>query len=523
MAVEGVPGAAFETARGRELGIAGRLVVGILVAAGIVVATRGDFSLFWFIPYGGIGALLVIRRPRTSIGWLLLALGWAFVGVSVPVPATAEDLAAGAAGPLVSTLAVLSVLAGPLIFYLFAVLASVFPSGSLPGGRWGIAARMGLAVGLVTVIVGALVPTINVAVWSSPSQVAIRNPAALLPDLPIWQVVTADTAILPVVVLMVAAAISLFVRFRRSAGIERQQLSWITAAIAFVVVTVVGGFIVGQVAPALADSGVIWLGAIVAFPCVPIAVGIAVMRYRLYEIDTIINRAIVYGLLTAVLAGASAAVIGVTKQLFEGVLGPGSELSVIVSTLVVVSAFEPIKKTISSVVDRRFQEVHDPSATLSDFVTDVRSALSSPDPERTLRRFAETAVNAYGAAGGTLRWRADDGPGDVIGVDGTAGAPSRRKGKPTSDLAATATAGPLAARIDLDDVHASSDVGGLRSALAAVLGELADPRRAGIAGAEAAPARSSRADLPETGTGADGRGRPEPAQDGSIDLADPAA
>ena len=102
--------------------------------------------------------------------------------------------------------------------------------------------------------------------------------------------------------LLVTAAISLLVRVRRATGIERQQLRWIAASITFVVGSVLVVVTIGALVPAVAQE--IVLLAIVAFVTVPVSVGVAVMRYRLYEIDTIINRAIVYGLLTAILAGA---------------------------------------------------------------------------------------------------------------------------------------------------------------------------------------------------------------------------
>ena len=477
--------ATTERAPERELGVLGRLVVGIVVAVGVLASIPSVFSLLWFIPYAGVGALLVIRRPRQSIGWLLLGIGWAFALVTLPVPATGDQITSGTIEPVIATLAVLSVLPAPVFFLLFATLASVFPSGRLPRGRWGTVARVALGVGLVSVLLAALTPELRVGVWGSDVPVIIRNPAALLPGLPLWRIVTPDTVYLPLAVLMIAAVGSLFVRYRRAAGIERQQLRWITAAASFVVIAVVGGFVLSVLVPPLGESGLVWLGAIVAFPCVPVAVGIAVLRHRLYEIDTIINRAIVYGLVTAVLAGASAAVIGVTKEIFAGLLGPSSELSVIVSTLVVVSVFEPVKKAIGSLVDRLFREARDPAVVLGDLVAEVRTSLYMPDPERTLRRFLEVAVEAYDATSGSLRWVSEDGSGGSIAAapeDRTggrgraaepgAGARAGRRGDRGSDLTANATRGPTAATIDLVGARAPSGVDALEPALTAVLAEL---------------------------------------------------
>ncbi len=460
----------------RELPMVARLVVAVVVVAGIVAAIPGGFSLLWFIPYGAVGALLVIRRPRTSIGWLLLTLGWLFILVTVAVDETPEQFTAGAVGPASAALVVVGALAGPLIFLLFAVLASVFPSGRLPAGRWGRVARAALGVGAALVALYPFMPTITANLWGADAPVAVRNPAAILPDLPLWQVLTSDTAILPIAGIMVAAAVSLFVRYRRAAGVERQQLRWITASIAFVVVAVVGGFTLGAAFPALGESGLVWLGAIVAFPCVPLAVGTSVLRYRLYEIDTIINRAVVYGLVTALLAGASAAVIGITKQLFEGVMGPGSELSFVISTLVVVSIFEPVKKAVGSLVDRLLAESSDPADVLQGLTAEVRASLTPPDPERTLRRFLEVGLVAYHATDGMLTWEVGAGPAHVLRAGGTAAIPKRRRRAPSgSPLTATASTGPITATVNLSGASESSSEDALGPALAAVLAELAGP------------------------------------------------
>ena len=173
----------------------------------------------------------------------------------------------------------------------------------------------------------------------------VPNPAALLPNLPIWGVVTPDTVILPIAVLMVAAAISVVVRHRRAAGIERQQLRWFSAALAFVVLAVVGGYIVGTLIPEIGDQGPQWL--------VPIAIGIAVLRYRLYDIDRIISRAIGYLVVTSVLVAAFALlVLGLTSVL-EPLTG-GNTLAVAGSTLVVAALFQPLRARVQRGVDRRF-------------------------------------------------------------------------------------------------------------------------------------------------------------------------
>jgi hypothetical protein len=337
----------------RPLGrMAGGLVL-LLVVGAVLVGLPGVFGVLWAVPYGGVGALLVIRRPRTSIGWLLIAFAWAFALVTVSIDATPAQFTSGTLPPSTAALTVVTSATGSVLFLLMAVLAIVFPSGRLPDGRWGVVARVGIAISVVFVILGTFMPRINVNLWASSSGVVLPNPAAVMPDLPIWSVVTPDTSILPIAVLMVASVVSLFIRFRRAAGVERQQLRWITAALAFVVVAVVGGYVIGLLVPAAAETGVIWLGAVVAFPCVAIAIGIAVLRYRLYEIDRIVSRTIGWAVTTGVIAAVLAGLIVGLQTLLQPLTGE-STVAVAASTLVAFALFQPVHRRVQRAVDRRF-------------------------------------------------------------------------------------------------------------------------------------------------------------------------
>lgn len=345
----------------RTLGRAGQVaIVGLLVVGAIVgLAGRTGYGLLgllglltFFIPFAGVGAILVIRRPQTSIGWILLGLGWAFVVITVNVPGTVEQFADGILDSPAELFAVIHNASIGVLFYLFLLLATVLPSGQLPAGRWGGLTRLALAIGLISAAAGCVMPVINVTVIGYAPSVPVHNPVALLPDLPIWQVITSATVGLPSLAMVVPAAISLVVRSRRSRGIERQQLRWVAASIGFVVLAVVAGFAISSFVPG-SDSGIAWTPALVAFPTVPIAVGIAVLRYRLYEIDRIISRtigwAVVTGTLVAVFGGA---VIGLQALLSS--VTQGQTLAVAVSTLVAFALFQPVRRRVQSAIDRRF-------------------------------------------------------------------------------------------------------------------------------------------------------------------------
>ena len=202
------------------------------------------------------------------------------------------------------------------------------------------------------------------------------------------------------------SAASLVDRVRRARGVERQQLRWIGASLVLVVSTFLLGIALPIFFPDVGESAT--LPAVLAFATVPIAIGIAVLRYRLYDIDTIINRAIVYGLLTAILAGASAAAVGLTQTLFVGVLGPGSTPTIVITTLLVVSAFNPIKSRLEALVDRRFKPAPDPATVLKAFISDLRESVSRPDRERALRRLLDLSVPEFATAA-EARWTDGDG------------------------------------------------------------------------------------------------------------------
>jgi len=144
---------------------------------------------------------------------------------------------------------------------------------------------------------------------------------------------------------------------------------------------VLGGFIVAQLVPAAGESGVVWLGAVVAFPCVPIAVGIAVLRYRLYEIDRIVSRTISYAAVTAVLVAVFVGAI----LLFQAVLAPvtgENTVAVAASTLVVAALFQPLRRRIQGVVDHRFNRArYDAQRTAEAFADRLRDQVDM-DPLR---------------------------------------------------------------------------------------------------------------------------------------------
>jgi MFS family permease len=383
-----------ETTTNPTLGPARQVaVIGLVVAGALVGAGSGPIWLVPFIPFAGVGALLAIRRPRTSIGWILIGLGWSFAILMAPVQATAQQLADGTADLPSAALAVAQGGGGPAAFFLFALLAAVFPSGGLPTGRWGMLGRAALGFGLTIVVAGYLMPVISVNLAGSTAYAPVRNPIALLPDLALWRLVTRDDSIFPVMLVMLAAAVSVIVRVRRARGTERQQLRWFATSLAFVVLSVGTGFAGGLLVPGTSASGLAWIPAILAFTSVPVAVGIAVLRYRLYDIDRIISRTLAYAVMTAILAIVFAGIIVGLQALFATFTG-GSTLAVAASTLVVAALFQPLRQRIQRAVDHRFNRArYDAEQTVAGFSVRLRDEMDISTVAADLHGTVLGAVN----------------------------------------------------------------------------------------------------------------------------------
>lgn len=337
-------------AGGRPLGLPGRITVIVLVALALVVGLTSGTGLFEAAPYGLMGGFLAIRRPPSSIGWLLLLGAWSFAVSNVTTPASVAQLTSGAVSTLVLAITVVQAWSGsPLIVVLF-VITVTFPTGRLPIGRWGQLARFALALVVLLAVLSAFAPTISINIPSSSSGVTVANPLAVFPEWPGWIVLSAGP---PITLLFLAAGVaSMFARLRRAQGVERAQLRWLVLSMVFIV----GGFIVGLVGDLVFVDGLggaVWLPAIVAFCLPPVAIGIAIMRYRLYEIDRIISRTISYGVITLVLASVFVVVV-LAAQAVLGRLTGSSTIAVAGSTLLVAALFQPIRRRVQRFVDRRF-------------------------------------------------------------------------------------------------------------------------------------------------------------------------
>jgi hypothetical protein len=309
-----------------------------------------------------VGALIVAHRPGNAIGWLFSAIALlAFTGQ------LANEYAIYALATRPGSLPGVGMAAwyGSWPWYLVLALSLIFtpllfPTGRLLSPRWlPVAWLAGAATATLTVLAALraeLEPVPDRLIPNPIGIAAVENPE---------QSPVGATLFIMLVVLAAVASGSLVIRFRRSRGEERQQLKWFTYAGALL--------LPGAVLATFVNSTVgnlIFASPIVA---VPVAAGIAILRYRLYDIDRLINRTLVYGLLTALLAGVYTGVVLVLGQVFGGVGGDPPSWVVAGATLAVAALFQPARRRIQAVVDRRFnRRKFDATKTLEAFSVRLR-------------------------------------------------------------------------------------------------------------------------------------------------------
>jgi hypothetical protein len=315
------------------------------------VDTRGEVGIS--IPFAVMGALIVARRPGNRIGWLFVAIG--FLGAlrgaldAYALYALAAPPGTDLPGAVAAAQGSLSIGPIPLALVLLFV-PLLYPTGRLPSPRWRPVAWLGALVLLLAPIVDALLPghvqASEVPVGENPLGIPAAEGVLSLFSLAIF---------LLFIPLALAAQGSLVVRFRRARGDERQQLKWLAYAIvsfpAFLLLLTLTALVIPD---APVSELVIDLVGSVPLLAVPVALGVAVLRYRLYDIDWIINRTLVYGLLTAVLGAAYAGAVLLLGQLFGGVGGNPPSWAVAGATLAVAALFQPARRRIQGAVDRRF-------------------------------------------------------------------------------------------------------------------------------------------------------------------------
>ncbi len=315
-----------------------------------------------------VGAVVASRRPLHPVGWLFLAVGLLFA-VGGLAPAYVEYDRYVNPGVLPATrLFVWSISwIDTMVFLSIAFLLLLFPTGKLPSRRWRPVLWLAIGTSSIAFVTSAFKPGL---IW--PDTLRMENPLGIealdgtlrAVDNLIW---------IAFVATIVLSGASVVARFRGSRGDERQQLKWIALA-ALLVVT---GFLSVNMTSLVGPAGeAVLLGFFAAaLATIPITAGIAILRYRLYDIDRVISRTLVYLSLTVVLGASYFGLVLAGQALFSSFAG-GSNLAIAVSTLVVAALFLPLRSRVQGVVDRRFnRRRYDAQKTLEEFGTRLREQI----------------------------------------------------------------------------------------------------------------------------------------------------
>jgi hypothetical protein len=322
-----------------------------------------------FLAFATVGAVILARRPGNRIGWLCWVIGFTLTLSALgskqlwAVLANQDRSSAWALLPQLGTIAWLGALLGLLPF-----LVLLFPTGRLLSRRWRpVAWTLGLVLGLYLVARLLTPGPIDLSLPVNPD-----NPLGVEAAEGLLRLVQSLVGVaVPFLILAVLA--SVVVRFRRARGDERQQLKWFTFVVVAELALLPGlGGLAERVAPEV--------GALVVFPVsislIPIAIGVAVLRYRLYDIDRIVNRTLVYALLTATLAAVYAGIVLLLGQLSGGIATKPPSWAVAGATLAAAALFQPARRHIQQAVDRRFnRRKYNTAKTVEAFATRLRNQL----------------------------------------------------------------------------------------------------------------------------------------------------
>jgi hypothetical protein len=329
-----------------------------------------------FLAFPLVGALIASRHPKNPIGWICLAAGIIWMLSNLTIGYGTYGLLAARLGsvPFPAAIGSLGVWTwAPTLGLLGIYLILLFPDGRLPSRRWRPLAWLSGAVIILVSLGTALTP------GRLPDLGGVRNPFGL-EEYP-WVADAAQGVTLLLPLCMLASALSLVLRFVRSGGEEREQIKWLAFAAlilglgssSFVIPTIILSNNTGGGDPLW--QNLLEDAVLLSVAGIPVAIGFAVLKYRLYDIDVVINRTLVYGALTATLVALYFGGVAATQAIFRALTGQQQQpqIAVVISTLVIAALFHPLRRRIQAFIDRRFyRSKYDAAKTLEDFSAKLR-------------------------------------------------------------------------------------------------------------------------------------------------------
>jgi len=375
------------------LALVGRAAVTLATPYTPTNAAEAAVFLLVLVAFPLAGLLILRQQPRNTVGWLLAGIGvvWGVGGYADGYAQYGLIVDPGALPGAGAAAALASAIWAPALGLTGTFLFLLFPDGRLPSRRWRPLAWVS----------GTVLVVLTLCLCLSPDELAEGPGAGMLNPMGVEALGPALDVVLAVLiptfaVCVLAAAASLVSRFRGARGIERLQLKWFATASAMVGIAFVLGIAASLLVP---DDGTqhVWLAALdqlsfLLFALPPISIGVAVLRYRLYDIDLVINRALVYGSLTATLVATYLGSV-LMLQLLLRPLTERSDLAVAASTLAVAALFGPARRRIQVAVDRRFyRHRYDAARTVADFSARLRQQIDLDAIGADLVRIADGAV-----------------------------------------------------------------------------------------------------------------------------------
>jgi hypothetical protein len=349
------------------------------VADAVKPVSIGDIGgLLVYLPllaFPIVGALIASKRPRNAIGWICLVSGLFWMSFALGDASNAYELARTGAVTSSVTLDALTQAGWVVPVGLLSVFTVLlFPNGRLPSRRWRPFAWFA----------GATMALIQVTFVFAPGHLeghpGVRNPFGL-EQYP-WLKLVAVLVVLLLPLCILISALSLALRYRRSGAEVREQIKWLAFAALTVGVTYLSALLLGIFfVPTLVSGGdktPVWYSLLLSFMLmsfagIPIAIGFAVLKYRLYDIDVVINRALVYGPLTVMLALIYFGGVVGMQAVLRAITGQESTLAVVASTLAIAALFNPLRRRVQAFVDRRFyRSKYDARKTLEAFAAKLR-------------------------------------------------------------------------------------------------------------------------------------------------------
>jgi hypothetical protein len=354
------------------------------------------------------GALIVSYRPENPLGWIFCISGILMVIYLLAQQYTIFSLQNRSALLPGTTIAMWLATQWPT-YLATSLIASfvllLFPTGTLLSPRWRPVAWLAGGVAVVYVIIVALRPgplELRIKGLSAYNPLGIAGTKGLFAALEV-------VVLIAYTLVVVASTVSVVLRFRQAQDEERQQIKWFAYAAGWLLQTLALTF-AGWLLQTQGLTYPSWLMPtleiivtvcwIVALSGIPLAVGIAILKYRLYDIDLIINRTLVYVPLTAILAGVYTASIAVFQRLFSAITGEKSDAAVVLTTLIVAAAFTPIKNGLQGLVDKYFKENPHTTRRLDSFGEQVAEFVRMSDARQLICMLLDEMVQAFNARGG---------------------------------------------------------------------------------------------------------------------------